>query len=171
MFVMIIITERTFGRAGPRAEGDLALRSQVATKPALSYIDVFVKALGDLWAPANPKGYIVLLIAENKLTTEVLSKRMKKVTSVGNEVFCYDSFRGTLAFRSAVASYATTTFAKGCEMDPEHLAIWVDENVGLVAHLIVTISTATSRLASQSEIKDLADASSLYGIKASKAPY
>ena len=120
---VVVGEERTFGRAGPRAEGDLALRSQVATKPALSYIDVFVKALGDLWAPANPKGYIVLLVAENKLTTEVLSKRMKKVTSVGNEVFCYDSFRGTLAFRSAVASYATTTFAKGCEMDPEHLAI------------------------------------------------
>ena len=75
---VVVGEERTFGRAGPRAEGDLALRSQVATKPALSYIDVFVKALGDLWAPANPKGYIVLLVAENKLTTEVLSKRMKR---------------------------------------------------------------------------------------------
>ena len=27
--------------------------------------------------------------------------------------------------------------------DPEHLAIRVDENVGLVSHLVVTISTAT----------------------------
>ena len=49
--------------------------------------------------------------------------------------------------------------------DPEHLAIWVDQNVGLVAHLVVTISTATQRLASQSEIQDVADA-----IEASKAP-
>ena len=29
--------------------------------------------------------------------------------------------------------------------DPEHLAIRVDENVGLVSHLVVTISTETGR--------------------------
>ena len=45
------------------------MRSHYATKPALSYIDIFVKAMGDQYSRANPNGYIILLIAENKLTT------------------------------------------------------------------------------------------------------
>ena len=56
-------------RAPRREEGDLAMRSHYATKPALSYIDIFVKAMGDQYSRANPNGYIILLIAENKLTT------------------------------------------------------------------------------------------------------
>ena len=35
--------------------------------------------------------------------------------------------------------------------DPEHLAIRVDENVGLVAHLVVTVSTASNMLVSPSQ--------------------
>ena len=110
-------------RSAVRGEGDLALRAAGAIKPALSYIDIFLEALGNQWSPSNNTGYIVLLIAENKLTTELVSKRFRQVKSVPDDVFAYNSFRGAPEFRSAVAQYAELTFASGCTIDPEDLSI------------------------------------------------
>ena len=42
----------------PRGKGDLALRADNATKPALSYIGLFVEAMADLYAANNPQGFI-----------------------------------------------------------------------------------------------------------------
>ncbi|QDZ24643.1 1-aminocyclopropane-1-carboxylate synthase [Chloropicon primus] len=108
-----------------RAAMDLSLRSMDLTKPALSYLDVFLEALGNQWTPSMNKeeGYICLLIAENKLTTSLVSKRFKQVKTVPDSVFAYTSFRGEPRFRQAVANYVEMTFCPQARIDPENLAI------------------------------------------------
>ena len=108
-----------------REEGDLAPRSKLATKPALSYLDVFLEALDSQWSRRNPNGYVPLLIAENKLSADVIAKRVRKEARsvIPESALGYGSFRGSPEFRAAVASYASRTFARGCTLAPEDLCI------------------------------------------------
>ena len=112
------------GPVRARAEGDLAVRSSTATQPALSYLDVFLEAMSDQWTEKNAQGHIILLIAENKLTTGMVVKRLRQVKNVPDSVLGYTSFRGDPLFRAAIAKYVQQTFASDAgAIDPECLAV------------------------------------------------
>lgn len=116
--------EEEEGPVRARAEGDLAVRSSTATQPALSYLDVFLEAMSDQWTEKNAQGYIILLIAENKLTTGMVVKRLRQVKNVPDSVLGYTSFRGDPLFRAAIAKYVQQTFASDAgAIDPECLAV------------------------------------------------
>ena len=116
--------EEEEGPVRARAEGDLAVRSSTATQPALSYLDVFLEAMSDQWTEKNAQGHIILLIAENKLTTGMVVKRLRQVKNVPDSVLGYTSFRGDPLFRAAIAKYVQQTFASDAgAIDPECLAV------------------------------------------------
>mmetsp|Transcript_23249 Transcript_23249/g.38540 ORF Transcript_23249/g.38540 Transcript_23249/m.38540 type:complete len:497 (-) Transcript_23249:25-1515(-) len=89
----------------------------VAALPAtLSYLSSFFKCLQDPCDPQdNPKGYIGLCIAENKLITDILAERLMQPGTAtaafsDSEVYGYSSFLGLPVARSAVAYFLAKRF-------------------------------------------------------------
>ena len=109
---------------------DISARGFVLTKPALSYLEVFLKALGDQYeAATNPDGYVILAVAENKLTYSdvILPKLLELHRSVTEEDLTnqfppfYGNMAGNARFREELAKYLTaeivtnTTFVADAE--------------------------------------------------------
>lgn len=89
----------------------------VAALPApMSYLGSFFQCLSDPCDPQdNPRGYIGLCIAENKLVTDLMAERlMQPGTSTAafsnSEVYCYSSFLGLPVAREAVAYFLARKF-------------------------------------------------------------
>ena len=57
--------------------GLLSDRGRVMLPPAMEYLMKHFQALGDVYDPvSNPQGYVSLAVAENKLTYDVLQKKL-----------------------------------------------------------------------------------------------
>jgi 1-aminocyclopropane-1-carboxylate synthase len=93
----------------------------------------FFACLGNPCHPVdNPGGYVALCIAENKLITGELSKRLCR-SSVAEaafgdaEYFCYNDFLGMPDVRSTVAQFLTRKFWRPTSsdvcMDPQHVIL------------------------------------------------
>lgn len=64
--------------------GFLSARAARALQPALPYFTAFVKAQERLWCPEDQEGYIVVTVAENKLSHEILRVSMPRNVSLGS---------------------------------------------------------------------------------------
>jgi hypothetical protein len=62
--------------------GFLSARASRALQPALPYFTAFVKAQERLWCPEDQEGYIVVTVAENKLSHEILRVSLPRTAAL-----------------------------------------------------------------------------------------
>ncbi|KIY99821.1 hypothetical protein MNEG_8138 [Monoraphidium neglectum] len=119
----------------------LAPRAMGALRPALSYGAAFVslKAQG-LWSEDEPDGSIVLGVAENKISSDVLYARIRELGPFPPELLTYQAWRGLPELGLALKAMLESTFMKGVNVDPEHLtcAAGAGAVVDLLFHCITS---------------------------------
>ena len=107
---------------GPR----LSLRGARAIRPALSYLGDFFLAAGDAYAAdSNEDGHVVMAVAENKLSFDVLLRRLGEAEGTrvqqdgagGEWTGGYGNMKGHEAFRGALARLMAG-YSGGAEVDP-----------------------------------------------------
>ena len=96
----------------------LSARGRHAAKPALSYLNEFLAALDDQWdAVANPRGTVVLAVAENRLGgfRAHVAPRLSRADAAGahgeDAVECYDDMVGIARFKTALARHLPVVVA------------------------------------------------------------
>jgi len=103
------------GSADAKKSG-LSQRGIVSMTPVRDDLTEFFAAWSDPYHPSeNAGGYLVLLVAENKLSWSTLKRRMEddsKKRGIENWVAGYGDFRGEESFRAALARMMETTFVK-----------------------------------------------------------
>ena len=76
-------------------------------------------------AEDNRSGYLVLSVAENKLSFDELALPLKAACACvpDEQVFGYDDMRGTWRFRSAMARFLSRHLCPTVEVKPEHVVL------------------------------------------------
>ncbi|GLC48246.1 hypothetical protein PLESTB_000075000 [Pleodorina starrii] len=104
--------------------GHLSARAARAIRPALSYFKAFIEAQARQWSPEDPEGNIILSVAENRLTSDMVKERLSRsATDFPQEALCYQDMRGLPRLRQAMARFLEETFMKGISVDPDHLTV------------------------------------------------
>ncbi|KAG2483578.1 hypothetical protein HYH03_017585 [Edaphochlamys debaryana] len=104
--------------------GRLSKRAARAVRPSLSYFKAFLDAQKRQWSPEDPEGNIILSVAENRLTSDLVQERLSaSAADFPQDALCYQNMRGITELRSALARLLEATFMKGIPVDPEHLAV------------------------------------------------
>jgi 1-aminocyclopropane-1-carboxylate synthase len=97
--------------ASAKAAGEqLSARGQHATAQPVSYFSDFFASLNNLYDPAtNPHGKIVLAVAENNISFDLLRPRLRKHAAVllPMSLSRYDNMKGSAAFRTELARLLT----------------------------------------------------------------
>ena len=112
----------------------LSQRGQRALAPALPYWSLFEEGISKgLRSPENPEGYVLLAVAENRLTFAPLAIPRLNAPDVRGcisvETGAYTSMSGRLPLREAWAAYAQRTVlrrgagATGAIVEPRHLVV------------------------------------------------
>lgn len=97
-------------------DANVGTRGYAALSPPIPYLKSFFKCLEDPCDPTNnPRGYIGLCVAENKLVTEMVAARFLQpgMAATGfsdSAVYCYNSFLGLPAARQAAAYFLARRF-------------------------------------------------------------
>ena len=60
--------------------------------------------------PDNPRGNLILAVAENRLSCDLLGKRLHQVESLPDNIYGYPPGRGFPRLREAIAQYMKETF-------------------------------------------------------------
>lgn len=98
------------GSAGTE-ESALSARARQASAPAMSYLSDFFAALGNIYNPdTNPEGKIVLAVAENNLSFELLRPRIHELACTAMlplKLAQYDNMKGIEKFRVEMARLLT----------------------------------------------------------------
>ncbi|OQR91977.1 1-aminocyclopropane-1-carboxylate synthase [Achlya hypogyna] len=116
----------------------LSKRGQRALQPALSYWGMTMDALKDEASAANPDGYVIVSVAENRVLNapKFLNRLHASLAGVGKSALGYDDFTGRPGFKDAYAAFATATLlpTSSARIDSSHLC--VSSGAGsLLAHL------------------------------------
>jgi hypothetical protein len=94
----------------------LSERGRIAIKPGRDDLEQFMTGLSDPYHPIdNKKGYLVLLVAENKLSVKMLLDKIQSVCrneQIPSWVSGYGDFRGEMKFREALSSMMQDTFVQ-----------------------------------------------------------
>jgi 1-aminocyclopropane-1-carboxylate synthase len=90
----------------------LAPRSARARQPALSYFAAFIKACGDLWSPQNPDGFVVVSVAENRLSKQSVADALAAAPPPPLASLGYLNFRGLEPLRLALAGVMQRTLLR-----------------------------------------------------------
>lgn len=103
----------------------MSQRGLALTTPALSYIGHFLEAKANSWSKEQPEGYISLVVAENRLSFDILRPKLQKILSrpLPAELECYDNFLGTDSLREAIAALLQRTFMAGMQVSAEHIGV------------------------------------------------
>jgi aspartate/methionine/tyrosine aminotransferase len=102
--------------AVPPKESTIGSRGVAVLPTPLSYLSSFFKCLQDPCDPQdNPRGYIGLCMAENKLVTDLIAERlMQPGTAIAafsdSQVYGYSSFLGLPVAREAIAYFLAKRF-------------------------------------------------------------
>lgn len=97
-------------------DATVGTRGAAALSPPIPYITNFYKCLRDPCDPVhNPKGYIALCVAENKLVTDLIATRFMQPGTAeaaffDSTVYCYNSFLGLPVAREAAAYFLAKRF-------------------------------------------------------------
>jgi hypothetical protein len=101
-------------------------RGYAALSPPIPYLKSFFRCLEDPCDPVNnPRGYIGLCVAENKLVTEMVAARFMQPGTADAAfsdaaVYCYNSFLGLPVARQAAAYFLAKRFLyPGIPLTPE----------------------------------------------------
>ncbi|KXZ54539.1 hypothetical protein GPECTOR_4g604 [Gonium pectorale] len=125
--------------------GHLSARASRAIRPALSYFKAFLEAQSRQWSASDPDGNIILSVAENRLTSDVVKERLSRsAADFPEEALTYQAggvgagsgegmgdrrglemkdMRGLLRLRKALAALLEGTFMQGISVDPDHLTV------------------------------------------------
>jgi 1-aminocyclopropane-1-carboxylate synthase len=114
--------------APKEAQETLSPRGAKACEPALSYFGAFVQCAADPWTPKHPqKGVINLCVAEDKLSADLLSAKLRAVLlsspPLPPQQLGYQDMKGTLELRSALASTYARMLAPTVAFEPQHLSV------------------------------------------------
>jgi len=97
-------------------ESRLSQRGVVSMTPVRDDLEEFFAAWSDPYHPTqNPEGYLVLLVAENKLSWDMLQRRLdadSKERGIERWVAGYGDFRGEERFRTVLAKMMQNTFVQ-----------------------------------------------------------
>ena len=91
----------------------LSKRGSLAIKPGRDDLEEFITGLSDPYHPiSNKEGYLVLLVAENKLNINMLKQKLENICSqnIPSWVLGYGDMRGHADFRAAVSKMMEETF-------------------------------------------------------------
>lgn len=103
----------------------LSERSVPALAPPLSYWPGFQQAMqGGLWTPDNPEGYISMVVAENRLSSDLIREGLlQHAADWPPSMLHYQDARGIPELRASLSRMVQRTFMKGVDVDPEHLTV------------------------------------------------
>ncbi|GLI59990.1 hypothetical protein VaNZ11_002049 [Volvox africanus] len=104
--------------------GHLSARAARAIRPALSYFKAFIEAQARQWSTQDPAGNIILSVAENRLTSDMVKERLSRsAADFPEDALCYQDMRGLPRLRKALARLLEDTFMQGINVDPDHLTV------------------------------------------------
>lgn len=93
-------------------------------KGPLSYIDVFIRAMPDLWSPDNRDGWIAVVVAENKLSgNKMFLDRMLAAPAPDQSVMNYGNMKGAFQCQKAICDLMNRTFVPRVSLTPQNLCI------------------------------------------------
>lgn len=73
------------------------------------------------WSPDDPEGNLILTVAENKLSSDLIHARLSEAPLPPPSALQYADMRGIPALRKAWAETLMSTFMKGHAIDPDHI--------------------------------------------------
>ncbi|EFJ52049.1 hypothetical protein VOLCADRAFT_120406 [Volvox carteri f. nagariensis] len=99
-------------------------RAARAIRPALSYFKAFIEAQARIWSPEDPDGNIILSVAENRLTSDMVKERLHlSAADFPEDALCYADMRGLPRLRAALSNLLESTFMKGISVDKDDLTV------------------------------------------------
>ena len=106
-----------------RAEASLSSRGERMLMPALPYMGGVIEAFMNPYdAEKNPDGLILLAVAENKLSWDVLKPRIHAALATCPDwVSNYGPMSGQPPLKEALAAFLGRRVAKGCAVRPDDL--------------------------------------------------
>lgn len=96
-------------------------------------------------SPTNPKGWIPLVVAENKLGNQLVLDRMSQVTSFPAWVMNYGGMKGSPALQMALAELMQRTFVPKPTLDPQNVCILAGCS-GILDHLFFCLADAAESI-------------------------
>ena len=121
------------GAVAGAGEGAIGSRGRASLKPTLPYLDSFMRCLVDPCHPdTNPRGYVSLCMAENRLVTGLLATRLvagdaASVAFSSEATYGYGASLGLSGTREAVARFLGRKFlgrdGGGGVIEPRHVAM------------------------------------------------
>eukprot|EP00798_Chlamydomonas_sp_ICE-L_P025313 gene25313-10969_t len=104
--------------------GQVSKRGSAAFAPMSRYRAAFTEAKRRPWSPQDPGGNIVTVVAENKLSVDLVHERLSRCSPPPVDVLCYpNSYSGHERLRAALASTMERTFMHGVSVDPNNICI------------------------------------------------
>ena len=99
----------------------------------MSYIDIFIQALPDLYSPSNTDGWIACVVAENKNAPlqQRFLERLERAPGSELHVMNYGSMKGSPALQKSLCDLLKRTFVSS-------------ESVSLQPHNMVVMSGCTA---------------------------
>ncbi|DBA72531.1 TPA: hypothetical protein ACH3X2_010289 [Trebouxia sp. C0005] len=102
---------------------DVSERGIKASAEATSYFAAVIKLNERLWSPEDPEGNIVMSIAENRLTVDLIKDKLQSNLSFPDSVFFYDNTAGSAKMKSAMIGLLQHTFMKGLKLNPDNVTV------------------------------------------------
>lgn len=96
-------------------------------------------------SPTNNRGWIPLVVAENKLGNQLVLDRMSQVTSFPAWVMNYGGMKGSPALQAALADLLQRTFVPEPTLDPESMCILAGCS-GILDHLFFCLADAAESI-------------------------
>ncbi|KAF8066189.1 ACS8 [Scenedesmus sp. PABB004] len=110
--------------ASMASDGFLAPRAARALQPALPYWSAFAAALNDQWSADNPGGTIACVVAENRLSCDLVAAGLAKHGGAFPEhLLHYQDMRGIPELRAALVGLLRDTFMAGVPVQPQELSV------------------------------------------------
>ena len=75
----------------------------------IPYIDADISQRRVCRRPDNPSGNLILAVAENRLSCDLLGSRLHQINDLPNNIYGYAPGRGFLRLREAIAQYMKDT--------------------------------------------------------------
>jgi 1-aminocyclopropane-1-carboxylate synthase len=102
----------------------ISVRAQPLRKGPLSYIDVFISSLGDLYSNVNTDGWIACVVAENKLSgNKKFLERLQQAPQAGVEVMNYGNMKGMHSLQNALCNLMSRTFVPGIALNSHNMCV------------------------------------------------
>lgn len=90
---------------GVATASTLSRRAQRNLQPLSSYFPQFEQAMQRPWTPSDPDGCIVMVVAENRLASDMFLERLHRCQPADKGDLYYSNFRGTPRFRESIAHF------------------------------------------------------------------